>query len=86
MAEIPDQGLPGCPCRPPSPREGGSCVQKGARRPGRYESYSFLGTEESAPFCLGVTELWAEVFPCSVAGKFNNDELSETVSVNVNGT
>lgn len=31
---------------------------------------------KNAPLRLGVIKLWAEVLPCGVAGKFNNDELS----------
>lgn len=31
---------------------------------------------KNAPLCLGVIKLRAEVLPCSIAGKFNNDELS----------
>lgn len=35
-----------------------------------------LGDKKNVPLSLDVIKLWVVVLPCSVAGTFNNDELS----------
>lgn len=40
-----------------------------------------LGDESNAPLYLDIIKLWAEVLPCSFAGKFNNDKLSGIFTV-----